>query len=90
MSDPVKKYPGPKSIAKRLKPLAEWMRANKPACKVMTVTRDDMVGLLKAKPAVLTSNGFHRTGDAIGYAEFAIHEPPKLEPLPYLQHGVTP
>lgn len=85
-----KKYPGPKTIAKRIKPLAEWLRANKPTCKTITATHDDMIGLRKAKLNNLTGNGFYKHGDEIGYAEFVIHAPPTLERLPYFQDRPQP
>lgn len=73
-----KKYPGPKSVVKRLKPLAEWMRINKPSCRTITATRDDMIGLRKAKPRSLEDSGFRKNGDTISYAEFVVADPPTL------------
>lgn len=80
--DKNKKYPGPTTIVKRLKPLAEWMRANKPSCRTITAARDDMVGLRKARPDKLTSAGFRKNGDTISYAEFVIADlpAPKVQP----------
>ncbi len=88
MNKATKKYPGPGSVAKRVAPLANWLRANKPTCKTITATRDDMVGLRKARPAVLQRAGFHMVDNIVRYAEFTIADPPALKPIEQKQESL--